>query len=634
MNQTRTFWQSLALLLISGLLLPASSARAVGTAFAEITAPDTSKFPLITTYLDAFDDQGNFITNLTPKDVSILENGVQITPDHLENPGTALSFVLAINSDQALAVRDGSGVSRYQKEADILSSWAAARPAKSQDKLALVWNGGMIASHLSPAAWKARLESFDPAPRTSTNGLAALAFALDAAQEADNIPGLKKSILLISGHLAQKDIDGINDLINRAKQMKVRVFVWITDSQINLDNPGSLALEDLALGTGGRYATFSSGEILPDPEEWLASLRNYYQISYTSKIRAAGKQTISVQVSAHQLALTSPALDFQIDLQPPSPALLSAPIQIVRQNPDAPFDLESFLPRQQDISILVEFPDGLKRSLKRATLFVDGQKVAENTAEPFIHFSWDVSGYLSSGQHSLQVEVEDVLGLNRKSAEVPVQITVVQPPGGLAGLILRNRFAVTISFLVLAGAVVMGIIILGGRRGLASLAERRKARAARLDPVTQPVVATVEAPAASRANPFPWLRHKEAPPPAYFVRLTPDGSPGPGDPIGLGSREITFGTDPTQATVVLDHASVSLLHARLRRADDNSFSLMDQNSSAGTWVNYDMISQDGRSLKHGDVIHFGHLLFRFVLAKPPAVSKPTITHLKSDDSHS
>ena len=632
MNQTRKPWRFFVLLLVICLMLPASSALAEGTNFAEITPPDTSKFPQMSTFLDAFDEQGNFITNLTPSQVSILENGQQITPDKLENPGTALSLVLAINSDPALALRDGAGTSRYEKERSILSSWAAARPANTQDKLALVWNGGMIASRLAPAEWKTRLESFDPVPRTSINGLAALSFALDASQEVEGVPGLKKAILLISGHLASKDLDGINDLINRAKKMKVRVFVWITDSTTFFDNPGTLALEDLALATGGRYATFSAGEVLPDPEEWLASLRNYYLIIYTSKIRAAGKQSLSVQVSANNLALTSPAVDFQIDLQPPSLALLSAPIQIVRQNPDAPFDLESFKPRQQEISALVEFPDGLKRSLKRSTLFVDGQKVAENTAEPYNHFIWDLSGYLVSAQHSLQVEVEDELGLSQKSAEVPVQITVVQPPGGMAGLILRNRTAVTISFLVLAGAVVLGVIILGGRRGLASLTELRKNRASRLDPLTQPVVAKIEMPVLARANPFPWLHRKEAPPPAYFVRLAPDGTPVSGDPIALNGHEITFGTDPTQATVVLDHESISLLHARLRHADGDSFTLQDQNSTAGTWVNYEMISQTGCSLKHGDMIHFGHLNFRFVLAKPPAVSKPTITPLKSDDS--
>ena len=222
------------------------------------------------------------------------------------------------------------------------------------------------------------------------------------------------------------------------------------------------------------------------------------------------------------------------------------------------------------------------------------------------------------------MEAEDNLGLSGVSADVPVQVTVIQPPGGTAGLVLRNRVAVTIAFVVLAGAILLGIIFLGGRRGLATLSERRKARAAQLDPVTQPVFAG-QGGTSTHAAPFPWLRRKAGAPPAYFVKLTSDGAPASGDPIPLTGSELTFGTDPTQATTLLDHPSLSALHARLRHAEDNTFLLMDQNSVAGTWVNLDPITKEGRMLKHGDVVNFGHLTYRFVLTKPPAASKPTIT---------
>jgi hypothetical protein len=627
LSQIRIAWQSSILMLVISLIILAGvpSARAQSMAFATITIPDTNRFPKLTTYLDAFDDQGNFITNLTPVSVSILENGEQITPDTLESLDTPLSFVLAINSDPALAVRDGLGLSRYDKIRSTLDNWAASLASDSSDKLALVWNGGIVASHLTPAEWKARLDGFDPAPRTSSNSLAALAFALDASQEMENGTTVKKSILLISGHLGLKDQNSINDMISRAIQAHVRIYVWITDSADFQLSPGALALQDLALATGGRFVTFSGSETLPSPEEWFSSLRNIYQLTYSSKIRTGGKHTLSVQVNSANLALTSPTVNFPLDIQPPSAALLSAPIQIVRQNPETPFDLESFTPTQQEISALVEFPDGHQRPIKRTALFVDGLMIAENTSEPFNRFTWNLSGYLTSGDHSLQVEAEDILGLSQMSAEVPVQVTIVQPPGGMAGLILRNRAAVTIAFMVLAGTVVLGIIILGGRKGLTSLSERRKARAAQLDPLTQPIQTNVAAPSAGRGNPFPWLRRKEAPPPAYFVPFTSDGKPTKGDPISINGQEITFGSDPTQATIVLDDPSLSGLHARLRRTENNTFTLLDQNSTAGTWVNYELSPQAGHILEHGDVIHFGNLTYRFVLAKPPATPKPTIT---------
>jgi len=627
---TRTRWIPLVFLLVASLLPLASSARAqgssgTGTPYAVLFNPDPSKFPTITTYMDAFNDQQQFISGMSVADVVVLENGKQITPDSLESLQPPLNFVLAINADPALAVRDAFGDSRYNKLLSILNSWADARPAASQDKLSLVWNGGVIATRLSPADWKTRLASFDPALRTSTSGLSALAFALDVAQNADPEPGGKKAILLVSPHLGLKEQGNINDLISRARQAEVRIFVWITDSRDFQNNPGASALQELSVSTGGQYTAYTGSETLPDPEKWLATLRNVYHLAYTSKVRESGQQTLSVILNNSDQVITSQPVNFELNIQPPSVALLSPPIQIVRQNPEQPFDIGSFTPTQQEISALVEFPDGIQRRLVRTTLFVDGQKAAENTEEPYNRFKWDLSGYVASGDHILRVEAEDALGLSQTSAEVPVQVTVIQPPGGMAGLILRNRFAVTITFLVLAGAMVLGIIILGGRKGLATLAERRKARSALLDPVTQPVPAAVEAAGASRANPFPWIRRKTDTPPAYFVKLTDEGAPAQSDPIPLVGREITFGTDPTQATIVLDHPSLSALHARLRHAEDDTYTLLDQTSVAGTWINYDPVPQEGRALQHGDVIHFAQLTYRFVLAKPPAATKPSIT---------
>ena len=337
---SRTFWRFIIPALIIFMALPIFTAQAQGTAFSELTAPDTTKFPVLTTYLDAFDDQGNFLNQLTSGDVTILENGQQIKPDKLELLNPPVSFVVAINSDPVLATRDGFGVSRYDKIKAALDSWATIRPVDSQDKLALVWNGGVIASGLTTADWKTRFDAFDPAPRTSASSLAALAFALDASQEAETSPGIKKTILLISGHLGLKDQAGLNDLIARAKQARVRVFVWIVDSKAFQDNPGAVVLQNLAESTSGRYATFTGVETLPTPEQWLATLRNVYQVTFTSQIRAGGQHGLSAQVNFGGLALTSPAVNFALDVQPPNAALLSPPIQIVRQNPQSQFDLD------------------------------------------------------------------------------------------------------------------------------------------------------------------------------------------------------------------------------------------------------------------------------------------------------
>ncbi len=623
----------LLLLLVFSLVFPSAFARAQGTASLLLFQPNAGTFPSITALMDVFDEQGNFVTGLSAADISILENGQTLgAPSTLEQLGQPLKVVVAINSAPALAVRDGLGVSRYDKMTAVLKNWAAARPADGSDDFALTWNGGIIASQLSPTNWLARFENFDPALRSSVAGLTSLAFAIDVAQQETPALGSKKAILFISPHLESNDLNALPDLINRARQSNIRVFVWMGDSSDYFNHRGAQALFDLAQQTGGRYAAFSGSETLPDPEEWVASLRYVYRLTYESAIRETGTHNFSVLLNARGLQLTSSPVSLQVEIEPPNPVLLSPPIQIIRQNLVDQFDIENSLPKTQEIAIIVEFNDKIKRSLARATLYVDGEIADENTAPPFDKFTWELSNYLVTGEHNLQVEVVDALGLSKKSAVVPVLVTVIQPPGGIAGLILRNRAAVTISVIIAAGLVLLGILFFGGRKTLNVLAERRRARATRFDPLTQPVKMGKDK-ADSRANPFPWLRRQAPPPTAYFVRLTMDGQPTPGDPVPLTGRELTFGTDPTQATNVFDHPSISSLHARLQQDETGNFILLDQNSIAGTWVNYEPAPKEGCALKHGDVIHFGQLTYRFIFTKPPAPQKPVVAPLSADDSH-
>jgi predicted component of type VI protein secretion system len=97
-----------------------------------------------------------------------------------------------------------------------------------------------------------------------------------------------------------------------------------------------------------------------------------------------------------------------------------------------------------------------------------------------------------------------------------------------------------------------------------------------------------------------------------------------GNPIPMVEQETTFGTDPVHATHVFDHPSVAALHARLKRTDGGDFLLLDNNSIAGTWVNYEAVPKGGSLLKHGDVVHFGQLMYRFSLKNPPADAEPKI----------
>ncbi len=76
------------------------------------------------------------------------------------------------------------------------------------------------------------------------------------------------------------------------------------------------------------------------------------------------------------MTVTSAPLTFDLNIEPPNPILVAPPQQIVRQAPDEHTTATAdFLPKQQPIDIIVEFPDGRTRPLVSTTLFVDNQKV-------------------------------------------------------------------------------------------------------------------------------------------------------------------------------------------------------------------------------------------------------------------
>jgi hypothetical protein len=245
--------------------------------------------------------------------------------------------------------------------------------------------------------------------------------------------------------------------------------------------------------------------------------------------------------------------------------------------------------------------------------------VAENNAAPFERFTWDVSGYETSGQHLLQVEVVDSLGLRTVSIGVPVEITIVQLPTGLAPALAQNAVWIAMAVILLAGGTLFIVLTAGLRK---KKPKRRTSSRSRTDPLTQPVETVRETrPRSSRSQ-------KNRMSPAYLVRLRNDGQATTSPALSLTGEEVTFGNDPTKATFVIDDPAVSALHARLVQNPNGGFVLTDEKSPAGTWVNFEQITVP-HTLKHGDIIHIGRMSYRFMLRTPPTNTGPHLTPHKS-----
>ncbi len=401
--------------------------------------------------------------------------------------------------------------------------------------------------------------------------------------------------------------------------------MWLADLDSYQATTSAAAFSQLAEQTGGAFY-FSSGSDFPDPETYFAPLRKLYFLKYASALSAGGQHTLSVQVTNAGAVIKSDEQTFTVNIEPPNPILVSPPLQITRQPPaDDPYNTQILVPTTQEIDIIIEFPDGHTRPLTSTTLYVDGQAVAENTKPPFDKFSWDVSGFTMSSVHTIAVEAVDSMGLKKTSMEIPVTFTVIQAPHGISALFAKYRQYITYGAIGFAGVALL-LILLITRLQLA-LASARKAHRENADPLTQPVAIAVETSTTENkkhARPRSG-RIKPVSAPASLIRLRPDLEPMTGNPIPLLENEITFGTDPVQSSIVLDDPSIAPRHARMTQTEDGVFHIRDEGSIAGTWVNYDRIEKEGYTLRHGDVIHFGQLVFRFQLKNPPLAKEPKIT---------
>jgi hypothetical protein len=605
---------------ITLLYLGVAPARAQTSARLSVYGLQTDSFPAITAGMDVFDASGNFVSGLTRTDVSLLEDTQSRPVTSLKELQPGTEFALALDPGPFFAYRDVNAVTRIDKIMKALNEWAAAHPDSLGDDLSFIPTGGTSATHLvTTAAFSEALAAYKPDLNNLVSSPQTLSAALDAVSEPSSQPGRKPVVLYITNIPAEGDIPLLQNLAKRAVAGFIRVDVWIVSSQAFFSTSGATALKDLAIQTGGQSFQFSGAEQLPSPDAYLATLRHTYQLEYSSGILTSGSHTLAVQVTLNSGPVSSEDIPFELDVQPPNPILVAPPQQIVRTAPDARTTAAaSFIPAQQTISIIVEFPDKRTRPLVRTVLYVDGIQAAENTSAPFDQFTWDLKGYTTSAQHILTVKAVDSYGLSKVSLGVPVLVTVVKPQFGLLPWLSRNSQWVALGAIFFAGG---GLVVILTRSRVKNRRKTATSRQSRLDPLTQPVHPE------RRKSGFHleqknMVKNSEA----YLVRLKDDGQPITAPPIPIASAEVIFGSDPIQATYILDDPSVSPRHARLKEKD-GEYILSDEKSVAGTWINYEQLTGP-RSLRHGDVIHFGRMSYRFMLRKPPELPTLRVTPME------
>lgn len=628
-------WVSLGVTLLVLLASPSSWAHAQPGQEQRVVlaAPDASKFPTIQFQFEAYDAEGAFIDTLQAEDVAILEDEKELSPAGLQKLQPGLQFIVAVNAAPIME-NHFNGVSRYEAAQATLSTWSKAQPFSTPDTFSLATNTGIQASQLSdPTEWTNAILSYQPDLLKARPNLNSLTQAIDLA--GDGGPERKRILLYITPTLAPALLDNLPAQTQRAVQLGLRVFVWLVAPPAAANDLKQQPLRDLAGQTGGALFLFTGREQLPDPETLLKPQRSLYRAQYTSAVQTSGEHNLAIRLRAPGGAIRSEVQAFSIQVQPPNPLFVTPPAQVERGWVKGSNSFETTLqPESIALQTLVEFPDGHPRPLRYTRLYVDGQMVAENQAEPFNAFRWDLRQYTTSQRHLIQIQAEDILGLSKRSAEIPVDFVVAEPEQRPLGNILSDqRFYLGLALLASALLAALGVL----------LWRRNQQPASYQDPVTQPVNIRQErslSPRRAAAEPgsqpvttapanqgaadrpsWPHIRVGQLAP----ARLVPLGSDAPASSIALTYQEMTFGSDPQLSVHVLTDPSVSPLHARLRQTPEGGFILADAGSVAGTWVNYAPVSKQGTGLEHGDLVNFGRSRFRFELANPPASRQIQVT---------
>jgi len=278
------------------------------------------------------------------------------------------------------------------------------------------------------------------------------------------------------------------------------------------------------------------------------------------------------------------------------------------------------------LKVKVNFPDEYPRQLKASRLKVDGQTVIQNSQPPFEYFGWPLRNYRSSGEHTLQVEVEDILGYVGKSIAITIPITV--PPR------TTNLWGQVMDFLKNGGWVIpVGLLLSVGiyfafqkKDLLIALLEKRKVEKEMetFDPLTQPVQTGSGEMIGGKIQEDSLLTNQNGQPAGMPPRLVWAGSQPAADAyqsIVLTQPDMIVGRDAKQCQIVLRLPGIEKVHAVISLAADGHVRIANRSEKNGTWLNYAPLSTTGAILHAGDLIHFGQVAFRYEIGKPDSITK-------------
>jgi hypothetical protein len=564
------------------------------------TSPKVDLFPAISLYLSLTDSDGRHIPNLLSRNFVVLEEGKPIYGAKVEEQIIGTRQIFVLNSTRNMRARDSLGLTRFDYVRRALLDWWSLPKSASVgiDDLSLLTVDRTIVTHTSLSAeLAAALTAYEPEFRDEPAKFDILLEALDYVTDQPPRFGMPTHIIFITPLILDPEEIPLTDTIARAKDLGTRIFPVLVGPEDLLDYPELENLRLLANATGGKMIFFNPEFGLSSLAEPILSQRTLYHLTYTSRVNSSGQFQVQVNATDEGLDVISNPRTFNIEVSPPDVIFVQPPEIIVRESEDPNATSDMLAPTNTSLEVLITFPDGHIRPIISSQLIADDVVISENYTPPFENFVWDLNEYLETETHNLQVVVEDSLGLQGSTVITPVELEVILPPSGLPTL--EPLIGTILPVLgVLASVIIVFIVVFGFTRQRAASATSTASRT------------RTQSGGKRRIS----LRHRRER--LHVEGLLEAESEGI-EHIPLLGADIILGRDSSLSAVHLDDPSVSGLHARLTRLANGDYLIRDQGSTAGTWVNYEQIPDDGTILKHGDLIHLGKVKYRFTLTNPP-----------------
>jgi hypothetical protein len=595
---TRTFPGCL-LLCALGFFFNAGLARSQAVpATLQIIKIDSSAFPEVKVQILVLGPGGLEAAAPTKESLSLSENNRSVEYEiEREEMGAEIGFVM--DAGTGLYSGSATGATRLQEMKDAVSDL-------TQDPLLLTGkdifyviaqepNGSQVlVNPETPATQIANiLSQYNPQITYNLSyPLGGVSALLDFyAKENSSGLGRAQTIVVFSGEMAVDKKYPMASVVAKARGMGIRVHTV----QVRTTMTKQETLEQLAAETGGRffYYTAEGSVSLAGLKPLLTGIRTQYILTYRSPNPESGTRVVAVGLQYGQNE--KPALSqYEVTVQPPV-AVIRSPGE------DQTVIPQSYVPTEDPqatpatgivVTASVSWPDSHPRKIKQATLLVNGdpQSVLSEPSDE-LTFVWNPAKETPEGPVTLQIQIEDELGLVGLSDQIVVRIKAGSTTLIPFDLSLNNILAI-LAFLLAAAAVVLVVVF---RKQVAGTAQQAVGAATEF---IQEVGETLR---------FKGGRGGAA---SKAMLVDMDGNSG----TGRSSFELfgttSMGRSKKHADLVFQanqaDSPISRLHCTILE-EDSAYFLRDDQSANGTYLNgVRLVPMDRNPLKDGDEIQLAN----------------------------